>query len=56
LHFEGEFCFAVAGHVEIDRDGVINGGEAGGEFNIHDRPDDLDNFAFIHDKMSALYR
>ena len=56
LHFEGELGFAVPGHVEIDRDGVVNGGEAGGEFDIHDRPDDLDDFAFIHFMMSARYR
>jgi hypothetical protein len=48
LHFEGELCFAHSGNIEIHRDSVINGREALGELDIHDRPDDLDNFAFIH--------
>jgi hypothetical protein len=48
LHFEGQLRFAQAGNFEINRNGVVNARQSAGEFNIDDRPDDLDDFAFIH--------
>jgi hypothetical protein len=35
-------------HIELDNEGIINRGELIGEFNVNDRADDLDDFAFVH--------
>jgi hypothetical protein len=48
LDFEGAVGFALAGNVELDGEGIVNGGQFPWELDIHHRTDDLDNFAFIH--------
>ena len=48
LHFECLFGFAAAGHVELDGQRVVNGGKLAGKFHVHDRSDDLNDFAFVH--------
>ena len=46
--FEYPFRAALAGHVKFDGHRVVNGGERVGKFHIHDRSDDLNDFAFVH--------
>src|SRR5206468_1018204 len=48
LHFEGQLGAALAGQVVLDGEGVVDGRQLVREFHVHDRPDDLDNFAFVH--------
>ena len=48
LHFESQLRPALAGHVEFDRERVVDGGQLAGEFHVHDRADDLNDFAFVH--------
>jgi hypothetical protein len=46
--FEYPFRTALAWHVEFHGQRVVNGGRLAGKFHIHDRSDDLNDFAFVH--------
>ena len=48
LHFERPLRVALPGQVELDGERVVNGGQLAGKFHVHDRPDDLNDFAFVH--------
>ena len=48
LHFERELA-GLAEHGVLDRQRVVDAGEAAGELHVHNRADDLNDFAFIHD-------
>jgi hypothetical protein len=50
LHFERQLGLALTGDIKVNGNGVVNGRKAAGEFYIHDRPDDLYDFAFVHFK------
>ena len=47
LHFEGQFDRLVLSH-KFDCQRVVDGRQVFREFDIHDRTDELNNFAFIH--------
>ena len=47
LHFEGEPGRLIL-HLEFDFQRVVNGGQGVGKLDVHDGPDDLNDFAFIH--------
>ena len=51
LDFEGLFDAALAGHVELNGERVVNRGELVGELDVHHRSDDLNDFSFVHALM-----
>ena len=48
LHFERQPGLGAAGQDVFGSQRVINGGQRFGKFHIHDRADDLNDFAFVH--------
>jgi hypothetical protein len=42
---------ALAGQVVFDGQRVVNGGQLAGELHVHDRADDLNDFAFVHKNL-----
>ena len=48
LDLESQLCGAASGRGEVDGQRVVDRGELPREFHVHDRTDDLDDFAFIH--------
>jgi hypothetical protein len=50
LHLEGELDGPWSGQVVFDGERVVEGRHLVGELDVHDRADDLDDFAFVHTK------
>ena len=48
LHFERQLGLGAAGQDIFGGQRVVNGGQRFGKFHVHDRADDLNDFAFVH--------